>query len=226
MRRIEVPEPLDGVLASLSRFSMSMSQSKQGEHGIKIAAQLSVVLRFLQEVAKTETGIPVPKSVSRQIHHLRRRMKQTTTVKINTVRQQQGAIQLSKAQSQVFVVQVGQWEIRFLTKTLESRDAGDSLAVRTHSTLHVRSLGASKGPHIAAFFEECTNCEHTALIHPIVFAYNEVDRRAKVLDVVRSDDLGGLMKLLHIGEASLRDCDEEGRALLSVSIRLLRFCGH
>ena len=49
-------------------------------------------------------------------------------------------------------------------------------------------------------------------------SYNRVDSGAKVFKLVENDDLAGLMTLFVRGEASMRDCDEAGRSLLSVSL--------
>ena len=57
----------------------------------------------------------------------------------------------------------------------------------------------------------------------IVMAYNQVKNDCKVFKLVENDDLVGLMKHLALGKAYTRDCDEDGRSLLHVSVFQIAF---
>jgi hypothetical protein len=213
--RSRVPEPIETVLASLATFSKSMSQSTKGEQAEQLIARLTALFNILQ---RDDHDLPVPEILSRQILHVKDRLKQTTCVKINEVRRRRGVTRLSVTQSAVFTVIYNGFEMTLMNKILESQYADGSLDTETCSTLHVQSLGVPGGSHISAYFKGRTDCDQTVWLHPVVLAYNEADRHAKVFDLVRTDDLDGLKELLQIGEASLRDCDIEGRTLLFVSL--------
>jgi hypothetical protein len=214
-----VPEPIETVLASLASFSKSMSQSAKGEQAERLIARLNVLLDTLQ---RDDLGIPVPDIISRQIIHLKDRLKQTTCVKINEVRRRRGGTGLSVAQSAVFTVNYKGLEMTLVTKTLKAQYANGSFDTETCSTLYVQSLGMPGGSNISAYFKGRMDCDETVWLHPVVMAYNEIYCHAKVFDLVRTDDLDGLKELLQTGEASLRDCDMEGRTLLFVSLHTLQ----
>jgi hypothetical protein len=212
--RSRVPEPIETVLASLATFSKSMSLSAKGKQAEQLIARLTALFGILQ---RDDLDLPVPDIIIRQIHHLKDRLKQTTCVKINKVRQRRGTARVSVAQSAVYSVEFEGLMICLMTKTLKSQYADGSSDTQTCSALHVRSLGGSVESHISAFFTGQSNCDQSVWLHPIIMAYNQVESHAKVLDLVRTDDLDGFRGLLQTGEASLRDCDREGRTLLFVS---------
>jgi hypothetical protein len=212
--RSRVPEPIETVLASFATFSKSMSQSTKGEQAEQLIARLTALLGTLQ---RDDLGIPVPDVISHQIIHLKDRLKQTTCVKINELRRRRGVTRLSVAQSTVFTVIYKGFNMTLSTKTHKSQYADGSFDTETCSALHVQSLDVPGESHISAYFKGRTDCDQTVWLHPVIMAYNEVDCHANVFKSVRADDLDGLKELLQIGEASLRDCDMEGRTLLFVS---------
>jgi hypothetical protein len=207
--------PLDTVLANIATYSKSMSQSKAGKQAMQLAAQVTVFLDAIQKVNQRRF---VPDIVDRQIRRLKARLKQTTGVKINEARQQCQPTRLSAARSEVLSVTFEHLQICLVTKTLDSRLSDGSPVTQTCSTLHVQPLGVSAPPRVSIFFVEETDCDRTVWLHPNILAYNEVSCHAKVFDLVRRDDLNGFKELLQIGEASLRDCDREGRTLILVSL--------
>ena len=87
--------------------------------------------------------------------------------------------------------------------------------LETCSALNVQHL--SKGSGISAFFGERDNIDHVTTLCPAVTAYNQVSNDSEVFQITRKDSLDDLLRMLAIGEASIRDCDEEGRSLLLVS---------
>lgn len=92
------------------------------------------------------------------------------------------------------------------------------MLTETCSALNVQHAAGSRGPYIAAYFVESINLDRTTTMHPIVLAYNQVDNDAQVLELVKNDNLDGLMRHLALGQASIRDCDEASRSLLHVSL--------
>jgi hypothetical protein len=212
--RSRVPEPIETVLASLATFSKSMSLSTKGEQAEQLIARLTALFDILQ---RDDLDIPVPDVISHQIIHLKDRLKQTTCVKINELRRRRGVTRLSVAQSAVFTVIYKGFNMTLTTKSHKSQYADGSFDTETCSALHVQSLDVPGKSHISAYFKGRTDCDQTVWLHPVIMAYNEVDCHANVFKSVRTDDLDGLKELLQIGEASLRDCDMEGRTLLFVS---------
>ena len=87
--------------------------------------------------------------------------------------------------------------------------------LETCSALHVQHI--SRGSVVSAFFGERDNIDHVTTLCPVVTAYNQVSNDSEVFRIVEQDSLDDLLRMLAIGEASIRDCDEGGRSLLLVS---------
>jgi hypothetical protein len=206
-------DPLEAVFADIATFSKSMGHAKTGRQAKKLAAQLIVILNTLQ---KAEHGSPSD-IVDHQIRHLRRRLKQTTHVKINEAHLRREDVRRSEAHSELYNVKLNGWNVCLMTRTFKARYTDGSFDAQTCCSLHVQSCGTSEVSQISAYFNERTNWDHTVWLHPTILAYNVVEPNASVFDLVRRDDLNGLKEMLQRGQASLRDCDNRGRSLLLVS---------
>jgi hypothetical protein len=214
-RRLKVTgsDPLEAVFADIATFSKSIGHAKTGRQAKKLAAQLIVILNTLQ---KAEHGTPSD-IVDHQIRHLRRRLKQTTHVKINEAHLRREDVRRSEVHSELYNVKLNGWNVCLMTRTFKARYTDGSFDAQTCCSLHVQSCGTSEVSQVSAYFNERTNWDHTVWLHPTILAYNVVESNASVFDLVRRDDLNGLKEMLQRGQASLRDCDNRGRSLLLVS---------
>jgi hypothetical protein len=209
-------QTLATVLESLGQYSKSMQQQSEGEQSTRIAAQLAFILESFEQAASGENKTA---DLESQLQDLKYQLRRARSIKINAVSPQARTSRPYKAYSKATRIISGNWQISLTTKVLHSRSIDGQILIETCSALDVqRRMHSSQIPCIAAFFSEKIDVDQTVLMHPVVLAYNQVDSRAKVFDVVRNDDLDGLMKLLARGQASIRDCDKEGRSLLHVSI--------
>jgi hypothetical protein len=205
---------LAAALENLGQYSKSMPQQREGREGSEIATQLTVILERLGQ-AKSDSDISP--NLDDQVQRLLDQLRQTKRVKINAPSPRSQLLRLHKANHKVARVKFGQWQISLVTKTLTSRMVNGEVDTEIYFALHVQHVFDAKGPPIAAYFGERHNVDHMTSLHPIVSSYNQVDNSSKVFGLVECDDLGGLMRLLAVGEASIRDCDAEGRSLLFVS---------
>ena len=208
-------DPLGTVFASLKAYSKSMSQSIEGKQAQNLVSQLATILDVSQKCGNNGP-YPVPSSIANQIRHLRLQLKQTNSVKINKARLQGWAPGFTEAHTDIFDVSSEPFKVCLITRILESKNAIEPSATHIHYTLHVQSRGAYQEAHTTAFFFEKIDSNQTTWVHPTILAYNQVDSCSEVFDLVRKDDLEGLQTLLQMGEASWRDCDQEGRTLLMV----------
>jgi hypothetical protein len=206
---------LAAALENLGQYSKSMPQQREGREGSEIAAQLTVIL---ERLGQTRSDSDISQSLNDQVQRLLDQLRQTKRVKINAPPPRSQLSRLHKANHKVTHVKFGQWQISLVTKELTSRMVNGQVDTEIYSALHVQHAFNSRGPPIAAYFGERHNVDYTTSLHPIVSSYNQVENASKVFDLVTCDDLDGLMRLLAVGEASIRDCDERGRSLLFVSL--------
>jgi hypothetical protein len=210
-------EHLAIVLNSLGNFSKSGLQDVGGEQSKSIAALLAVVLDTLKKVA---VGEALSGEADRQVQDLKDQLKRTKFIKINAACPRLHNAQLSRADSKIFSIAIGHWQISLTVKTVVSQCTTGDFQDQTCSTLHVQPVRGSSGARVTAMFREETDIRETRILHPIILAYNQISHTERVFELVANDDLRNLMLLFKFGEASVRDCDEEGRSLLFVSFGL------
>jgi hypothetical protein len=207
-------QTLSTVLESLGQYSKSIQQLSEGEDSRKIAAQLTVILESLEQ-AVTD-GLPTD-DLNQDLHDIRDQLLRAKRIKINAALPQAHASRPYKVESKFTAITTGRWEIWLNTKTLHSRSTFGQMLTETCSALRIQRALGFQGPRIAVFFGESVDIDQTVTMHPTVLVYNQVHNGANVFKLVENDDLEGLMRHLALGQASMRDCDEDGRSLLHVS---------
>jgi hypothetical protein len=207
-------QTLSTAFESLGQYSKSMQQQSEGEQSTRIAAQLAFILDSFEQAASGEDKTA---DLDSQLQDLKYQLRRARSIKINAVSPQARTSRPYKAYSKATRITSGRWQISFTTKVLHSRSINGQILTETCSALDVQHMHNSGVSCITAFFNEKSDVDQTVTMHPMVLAYNQVDRCAKVFDLVENDDLNGLMKLLARGQASIRDCDGKGRSLLHVS---------
>lgn len=211
-------QTLATVLEALGEYSKSVQQLKEGDKGREIAAQLRLILESLSQAGQDGEALL---DLDREVQKLRHQLQGTRRFKINGATPRPLVTEVRKANSKVFSVSSGHWKISLTIKTLTSRAAHGGTCVETCSVLHVQH--ALRGPSVSAFFREQDTIDHVTTISPVVLAYNQVKDHAVVFSLVKRDALDEFLKLLGSGEATIRDCDVEGRSLLYVSVIMLAY---
>jgi hypothetical protein len=216
-RRGEEQEHLAVVLNSLEDFSKSGLPRVGGEQSKSVAALLAVVLDTLNQVAMGEARSG---DTDRQVQDLKDQLKRTKQIAINAACPRLKNAQLSRANSKIFSITIGHWQISLTVKTVVSQCTDGNFEDIVCSTLHVQPARGSVGARVTAIFREETDIRGMMTLHPIVLAYKQISHTERVFELVANDDLCNLMLLFKDGQASVRVCDEEGRSLLFVSVGL------
>lgn len=117
------------------------------------------------------------------------------------------------------VVTVGTWEIQLDTMSCDSVDCTGRDVNECFSSLRLRPTGVpgSGRASVSAFFGERTDYLQRSFLSPIIIAYRTVDSSSEVFDLVRRDDVDGLIRHIALQKGSPRDCDAHGRSLIFVS---------
>jgi hypothetical protein len=78
---------------------------------------------------------------------------------------------------------------------------------------------------IAAYFRQSIEHDGFHSIQPTILVHTIVPSDSEVFQLTEAGDLRGLLQLFKDGKASVRDCDERGRSLLSVSAVFVNHIG-
>ncbi|KAL4879887.1 ankyrin repeat-containing domain protein [Aspergillus karnatakaensis] len=77
-------------------------------------------------------------------------------------------------------------------------------------------------PHISVYIKRSRDVRHPVvqqkLIGPLIIARRQIQSDSFVHKLISQGDLGGLQKLFKDGQASLWDCDEAGRSLITYAV--------
>lgn len=114
------------------------------------------------------------------------------------------------------VILIGRWRIRLDTVHCDSVDSRGREVNESFASLRLKPAEGG-GTSISAFFGERTDHLQRSFFSPTIIAYSTVDSSSEVFNLVRRDDLDGLVRLIALQKASARDCDADGRSLLFVS---------
>jgi hypothetical protein len=177
---------------------------------------------ILESLEQAVTDGLMTDDLNQNLHDMRDQLHRAERIKINAALPQAHASRPYKVESKFTAITTGRWEIWLTTKTLHSRSTFGQMLTETCSALRIQRALGFQGPRIAVFFGESADFYQTVTIHPTILAYNQVHSGAKVFKLVENDDLEGLIRHLALGQASMRDCDEDGRLLLHVSFTAIR----
>lgn len=201
------------VLENLGRYEKSMQQLNEGSEWKLIASQLEVILASLGENAGHDEC--ASGNLDDQLQILRDYPKRTRRIKVNGASPQPLLSRAPKAHGKSFDLIFGNWTISLSIKTLTSQSTRGQTCMETCFALRV--WHRSRGSPVSAFLGERDDIDHFTTMSPVLMAYNQVGSDAEVFDLVKGNALTDFLRLLAIGEASIRDCDEDGRSLLFVS---------
>lgn len=214
-RTREAQETLDTVLKKLGKLSLSIRHQKEGAKAEKIARRIAAVFDAITTHGDARKW---DKTAARQLEKLGACVRWEERFDINSVPRRRSDNTNGRAIRKRIVVQIGHWNISLTTTTtLGSPRTGNLREVEVFSTLRVEPQHRSSGSAVAIFFREHMDDKSKSTIPPAVSAYNMVRDDSEVFQLIKNDDLDGLMRLLAVGQASTQDCDESGRSLLHVS---------
>ena len=220
-RTRKAQETLDDVLKKLGKLALSIQHRKEGNAAEKIARRVAAIFDAITTHGDDGTW---DKTAARQLGKLGATVKWEEQFDINSVPQRGLIDRMARAKTRRIFVQISDWNISLTTTTLDAQGDGGLREVDCFSTLRAEPQHRFSGPALAVFFSEYRNCRSTITIPPTVLAYNTVSNDAEVFQLLQSDDLDGLLRLLASGEATIRDCDESGRSLLHVSFHARKRC--
>lgn len=209
---------LDVALACLRQHATGSPTLKTSTDSASIGAQLDAILNT---ITQPEHGSGPSREMRKHIENLRKQIEEPRSIGINTPCSRQRVAQFSRAESKMISVVSGHWQISLITKTVKTLKPGrleDHADIQTRSALHVRRLRSGVGTHITAIFNEESSIERDTWFHPTLFTYRHLRNTDRIFKLVANDDLRSLNELLRAGEVCLRDCDEDGRSLLFVSM--------
>jgi hypothetical protein len=215
-RTREAQETLDTMLKKLGKLSLSVRHRKEGVEAEKIARRIAAVFEAITTHGDARKW---DKTTARQLEKLGACVRWEERFDINSIPRRRSDNTNARAIKKRIVVQIGHWNISLTTTTttLGSPHTGGLREVEVFSTLRVEPQHRSSGSAMAIFFSEHMNDNSKSTIPPAVSAYNMVRNDSEVFQLIKHDDLDGLIRLLAFGQASVQDCDESGRSLLHVS---------
>jgi hypothetical protein len=214
-------DPIDMVIDHLSQLYLSIRHLQKDRDAQRLAKWIRVLVgTFTDEHAES------------QLEHTLEGLEslQNGLVSVNRVSVNSAPTSRRKLPMHVFevkrkssVVIVGRWEIRLDTMTRDSIDTKGQEVIESFSSLHLKPAGVPivGDTSVSAFFGERTDHLQRSFFSPTIITYRIVDSSSEVFDLVRRDDMNGLVRLIALQKASVRDCDEDGRSLLFVSITQL-----
>jgi hypothetical protein len=174
--------------------------AREGREGSEIATQLIITL---ERLGQARPDSEIHQILDNQVQRLLDQVQQTKRYKISAPTPRSQLLRLYKANHKVVHVRFGQWQIPLVTEQLTSRMLDGHVDTEVYSALHAQHAFNTRAPPIAACFGDIIQSSGQLI---------------KVFNLVECDDLNGLMRLLAVGKASIRDYDAQGRSLPFVSI--------
>lgn len=202
----------------LGEFSLSLQHQKQDQDAQRVARWV----RILLDAVETNGSSIKLEHKEGELASLRDGLVFVNRVSVNSplVKQRLATLPLVKKNRRTSIVSVGGLQIHLDTLTCTSLDALGEKILQTTSMLQVAptaplSIGT---PDFAVIFGEKTDSVQRSIIHPRILAYRTVDSESAAFVLLfQGDDVDGLTRLLATQQATLRDCDVNGRSLLTVS---------
>ncbi|KAM0723657.1 hypothetical protein Q7P37_000645 [Cladosporium fusiforme] len=200
---------LSAALKRLGEFSNSIQHHKLDKDARKVTKHLRVLLDALQDEGSAEGH------AREELKRLKRCVIVAERVAINAASPRTAHTNVVKVDRKKDVIRFGRWQISLTTRIFHSRDAIGREAINTDSTIRVEPSMHTVGPAITVFVGERTDFFGKNFMHPTILAYRNVKNDSKVFELVKKDDLEGLITMLASQEATIRDCDEENRPLFN-----------
>ena len=127
----------------------------------------------------------------------------TDRVGINSVGQRNLPEQVVRATRRSSLIIFEKWKIALDTTSWEALDEHAREVTGSFSTLRLTPMDLASASPIAAFFGERTDYLQSSVIHPTILAYRIVSLQSEIFEVVRKDDVKGLVLLLAEQKATI-----------------------
>lgn len=214
-RRIRKGNPfLVKAISHLGELSTSIRGHKHNEAAEKIVSRILTILKAIDSNGDSLQSGHTKKELAR----MRKGLTLTNSVGINSMVDRRLPEQVIEAKRKCSMVALNRWDIFLDTKMWEALDEHGRKISGSFSALHLEPLDFTSASPIAAFFgETIDHLSRTSVIHPAVLSYRTVSNQSEVFKVIKRDDIARLKELILHQEATMWDCDEEGRTLLHVS---------
>lgn len=215
-------ESLEHVLSKMNKFSKSMQDQRIGKDAKKIARRIALALNAVKQQAgltklSTHRDGMNTKHDDDDFDNIGNCLIVAKRVDINTGIRRTRYTKLTRVVRKYDEVTFGQWKISLRTSVFEFRNEDGTDVVDSLSSLYLDPRSSDASVPIAVHFGETTIQSAVSFINPVILAYRTVRNESEVFEVIRNDDLSGLVTLLADGKATVRDCDEHGATLLHVS---------
>jgi hypothetical protein len=202
---------LDAALGRLGAFSTSLRHERLDEDARETIERLSAILDALGHCESTAGHVggewDKPKKCVMVANRVMVNHMSPWTVRAN----------LDRIERKRDTIQFGQWVLSLTTTVFCSRDELGRTVTETSSAIRVEPSTQVAGPFVNIVLGERTDYFGRSFIHPTMVTQRIVRNESPIFDMIRQDDVDGLIGLFAEQEATTRDCDEDNRALLSVS---------
>lgn len=205
---------LDMAIDHLSEFSTSLQHQKQDAGAQKILSWIGVIL----EAVESSCAASKTPHTAEEVARIQNGLLLTNRVGINLAGRRKLPEQVIGTKRKSSHVVFDKWKIALDTLSCKALDEHGRDVTECFSALRLEPLDFTSASPLAAFFGERTDCLHTTVIHPTIFAFRCVSSESEVFEAIMEDDIAGLIKVFAEQKATIRDCDEEGRSLLHVRI--------
>lgn len=215
-------EPLlEEASKKLAKFSKSIQDQLIGKDAKKVAQRLADVIYDVKR--QSDMGGNAGWTSFLQSHdsddfeNINDCLHVARKVDINKGFQRSGHLKLVRATRKRKTVTSGSWKISLTTTTSKSRDENGDDVIKSLYSLCTEPQSPAAGQPVQAYLGVIEHLGRTFL-PPVVFAYRIIPNDSKVFEIIKQDHLQRLRELIENGTATSRDCDEQNRSLLYVSL--------
>lgn len=203
---------LDKALRKLSKFSKRVKDQLKGPDAKKVVQQILAIIQAFQS-----HDLESHSYTSEDFENIDDCLRVARQVDINADIQRSGHSKLVRTTRRRNAATFGPWEIFLTTTTVKSRDEYGNDVIKSLYSLCLEPQSPAAGQPVQAYFGVIEHLGRTFL-PPVVFAYRIIPNDSQVFEVVKQDDLQSLREFIENGTVTTRDCDEENRSLLHVSL--------
>jgi len=183
----------------LGEFSTSLQHQKQNEAARRVVSWIRVIVDAIETSGTTSRRSHTTEELAKMHDGL----LLTDRVGINSVGQRNLPEQVVRATRRSSLIIFEKWKIALDTTSWEALDEHAREVTGSFSTLRLTPMDLASASPIAAFFGERTDYLQSSVIHPTILAYRIVSLQSEIFEVVRKDDVKGLVLLLAEQKATI-----------------------
>lgn len=203
---------LEKALRKLPKFSKRVKDQLKGPDAKKVVQQILAIIQAFQS-----NDLELHSNTSEDFENIDDCLRVARQVDINADFQRSGRSKLVRTTRRHNTATSGSWKIYLTATTVKSRDEDGSEVIKLLYSLCLEPQSPATGHPVQAYFGAIEHLGRTFL-PPVVFAYRIIPNDSEVFEMIKQDNLQSLRELIENGTATTRDCDEENRSLLHVSL--------